>query len=64
MSDPCNQTTDVPRLYAIPEVAYPWRSWFALLPVKTIDKRWRWMRWVQKRRVWMVIWMTEYRDAT
>jgi hypothetical protein len=51
------------RTYSIPEIKYPWQDWFAILPVKTMSGQKRWLRWVRKRRVWFVIWFTEYEDV-
>jgi hypothetical protein len=48
--------------YAIPEITRPWRRWFAWRPVKTLDGNRRWLCWLARRRVWLVIWLTEYRD--
>ena len=28
----------------------PWHRWFAWRPVQTVDRGWRWLRFVQRRR--------------
>lgn len=52
------------RVYQIPEVVLrQWHPWFAFWPIKTTAGKWPWMRLVERQKIWMVIFMSEYRDA-
>lgn len=38
----------------MPVVEWSWQSWFAWRPVKMLNGRWAWLRYVERRKVWFV----------
>jgi hypothetical protein len=49
------------RQILMPVVEYDWRRWFAWRPVQLIDETWAWWRTIERRKVWFIEMMTEYR---
>lgn len=46
-----------------PRFGFPiasWHRWFAWRPVNTLDRGWRWMRFVERRRIHMHGYLDDY----
>lgn len=50
------------RKIPMPLVTWPWERWFAWHPVKTMDGKKVWLRWIERRHVWFVFDFYEYRE--
>lgn len=50
------------RVFSIPEVTYPWHTWWAWYPVSLEGGGHAWLRPVQRRKVWLITMSYEYRE--